>query len=661
MNALSSPNATGPVTRQSLRQRSLYQRSTFLVLLLALVSFVLAACSVDISTTQKIDSKGKGTRTMTAVVEVEDDDATKVDAKKVEKSLRKAAPKGTEVTSVKKNGDKLTIKVEMSFKDIDEYKEVLSNALKAGGHNADSLEVEFRAIEGPLREDVLLKENASSRQLLDWMGQALIKDRLLTKKELEEFRVEDRGGTLDIGKSSFKDPRTPFFESKRIDHGFTSIRPLIEIKPDGYRVAVSYDMNNVGREQENARSKWIESVMPEGAEKVRTEDKRGIPSRATVIVKDVKDEKELESFLAPLLGDKNVKFTVTESEHPENPLVRIREYILSVDCSETCSNGEQRALIPLISDPDATYRRSGIKESEENELGFTQGAGFLVLAEVSGEKKFRAVAEKSEKLSSFTALLKPGAGDAVSFEVEVGVALAQLNADVEDIEKKLAPSDGSITSEMRGDEQVFTLKWEGSDTQELVSEVRKSFGSFSITEESEGALWQTTKGTVKLNPYADLHTDFEATPRLKVEPPALSSLSGDVPDEGYDLRGSTAEYSYSGPTIVGLVVAGAVIVLVILLVLLVVVLRKKKGAKAKGTGQRSVQDPPAYVQDQNHSHAMHWQTGNYSAPPAPPAGDAPPGPPMPPAENRRDFAPPPPEPQPGDDAAPPAPPAPPEK
>lgn len=68
---------------------------------------------------------------MTAVVEVEDDDAPKVDAKKVEKSLKKAAPKGTKVASVKKKGDKLTIKVEMSFKDIEEYKEVLSNALKA--------------------------------------------------------------------------------------------------------------------------------------------------------------------------------------------------------------------------------------------------------------------------------------------------------------------------------------------------------------------------------------------------------------------------------------------------------------------------------------------------------------------------------------------------
>lgn len=119
MNALSSPNATGSVARQNLHQRSLHQRSTFLVLLLALVSFVLTACSVDISTTLKMDEKGKGSRTMAAMVEVEDDDAAKVDAKKVEKSLKKAAPKGTKVASVKKKGDKLTIKVEMSFKDIE--------------------------------------------------------------------------------------------------------------------------------------------------------------------------------------------------------------------------------------------------------------------------------------------------------------------------------------------------------------------------------------------------------------------------------------------------------------------------------------------------------------------------------------------------------------
>ncbi|MDK7083095.1 hypothetical protein QP411_04105 [Pseudoglutamicibacter cumminsii] len=66
-----------------------------------------------------MDEKGKGSRTMAAMVEVEDDDAAKVDAKKVEKSLKKAAPKGTKVASVKKKGDKLTIKVEMSFKDIE--------------------------------------------------------------------------------------------------------------------------------------------------------------------------------------------------------------------------------------------------------------------------------------------------------------------------------------------------------------------------------------------------------------------------------------------------------------------------------------------------------------------------------------------------------------
>ena len=109
---------------------------------------------------------------------------------------------------------------------------------------------------------MLLKENASSRQLLDWMGKALIKDKLLAKKELEKFRVEDRGGTLDIGKSSFKDPRTPFFESKRIEHGFTSIRPLIEIKPEGYRVAVSYEMSTGARDKEKVRTEWIDCVMP---------------------------------------------------------------------------------------------------------------------------------------------------------------------------------------------------------------------------------------------------------------------------------------------------------------------------------------------------------------------------------------------------------------
>lgn len=187
---------------------------------------------------------------------------------------------------------------------------------------------------------MLLKENASSRQLLDWMGKALVKDKLLTNKDLEKFRVEDRGGTLDIGKSSFKDPRTPFFESKRIEHGFTSIRPLIEIKPEGYRVAVSYEMSTGARDKEKVRTEWIDCVMP------------------------------------------------------------------------------------FVSDPDGTYRPARMKESEEKELGFTHGASFLVLAEVSGEKRFRAVAEKSAKLSSFTAVLKPGAGDAVSFGVEVGVAVA---------------------------------------------------------------------------------------------------------------------------------------------------------------------------------------------------------------------------------------------
>ncbi|MDK7083097.1 hypothetical protein QP411_04115 [Pseudoglutamicibacter cumminsii] len=341
-------------------------------------------------------------------------------------------------------------------------------------------------------------------------------------------------------------------------------------------------------------------------------------------MKDVKDEKELESFLATMLGDKNVTFDVTESEHPENPLVRIKEYNLSVDCSEICSNGEQRVLMPFVSDPDGTYRPSGMKESEESELGFTQGAGFLVLAEVSGEKKFRAVAEKSAKLSSFTALLKPGAGDSVSFEVEVGVDRTQLDADVKEIEKRLAPSDGAITSEKRGEEQIFTLKWEGADIQELVGKVKKSFDSFSITEQREGALWQKTIGTVKLNPYKDLHSDFETTPRLKVEPPAFSSLNGDVPDEGYDLRGSSAEYSYSGPTIVGFVVAGAVIVLVILLVVLAGVLRKKKGAaKAKVSWKYREQQFVAPVHAYRDGGTHHEKPGFQAAPPppAPPEDD----------------------------------------
>ncbi|MFC3183594.1 hypothetical protein [Pseudoglutamicibacter albus] len=379
MNALKASVASHAHSKESQRRWP-----TLFLVLLALCSLVLTACSVDITTTQKMDANGKGTRSMTVVAELSKKEAGKVDVKKIEKTLKKAAPGGTKVDSVKKKGRKLTVNVTMSFKDIEDYKKVLNNALDAGGLNP-SARVDFETLNAQLRHGFTLEENVSSGQLLQWVRKALVDNKIVSKNKADGVWPEDRGGTLSVGNESTKAPRTPFREDKKTDHGFEGITLLIERRADDYRFAVLYRLDSEDKEDKEdkearkAREKWIDSVMPDGAQKVELRDSYGTDREELAVVMDVKDETELKDVLGSLLGDKNFDISITDVDEPQGLFSRGYEYKLEADCSQICEGGRSISFRPFVSTPGGVTRGYKYYNQETlNELGFTEGKLFLV-------------------------------------------------------------------------------------------------------------------------------------------------------------------------------------------------------------------------------------------------------------------------------------------
>lgn len=527
MNALKASVASHAHSKESQRRWP-----TLFLVLLALCSLVLTACSVDITTTQKMDANGKGTRSMTVVAELSKKEAGKVDVKKIEKTLKKAAPEGTKVDSVKKKGRKLTVNVTMSFKDIEDYKKVLNNALDAGGRSL-SARVDFESLNAELRHGFTLEENASSGQLLQWIRKALVDNKIVSKKKADNVWPEDRGGTLSVGNESTKAPRTPFQESKVTDHGFIAVTPLIEKRTDGYRFAVLYRLDSEDKEDKEARKareKWIDSVMPDGAQKVELPGSVGTDREHIAVVMDVKDETELKDALGALLGDKNLEVSITDLDEPEGLFTRVYEYTLEADCSQICEDGSSIPLRPYVSTPGVgTDGYKYPNQSTLDELGFTDGAIFTAISEVSSDNRFHTLDAKPMNLTSVTALLKPGVGDKVSFEVAVAVPESELGTEVEKLEKAFTPSHGSLTSEKKDGQRVFTFTWEGKSPEELEEKVRVTFNSFSMQENRRGGLWPESTVQIDFAPERDLNTTISSTPTLKVELPLMHGMKGEVP------------------------------------------------------------------------------------------------------------------------------------
>lgn len=649
MNVLKVSVASNAHTKENYRRRP----ALFLVLL-ALCSLVLTACSVDITTTQKMGANGKGTRSMTVVAELSKKEAIKADVKKIEKTLKKAAPEGTKVDSVKKKGRKLTVSVTMSFKDLEDYKKVLENALDAGGLSP-SARVDFETLNAELRHGFTLEENVSSGQLLQWMRKALVDNKIVTKKKADAVWLEDRGGTLSVGNESTKAAQTPFRESKVTDHGFEYVTLLIEKRADDYRFAVLYRLDSEDKEDKEARKareKWIDSVMPDGAQKVELRDSSGSDRGELAVVMDVEDETELKDVLHSLLGDKNFDISITDVDEPQGLFSRGYEYKLEADCSQICEGGSSGRLRPYVSTPGGDKRGYKYYNQETlNELGFTDGETFLGLEEMSIKKRFHGLDANPMKLTSITALLKPGLGDKVSFEVAVAVPESELGTEVEKLEKAFTPSHGSLTSEKKDGQRVFTFTWEGKSPEELEEKVRVTFNSFSLQENRRGGLWPESTVQIDFAPERDLNTTISSTPTLKVELPLMHGMKGEVPADGFELHSGEVEFAYSGPALAWFITMGALLLIVIAAIVLPVMFRKKIEAKLKRAGQDG--------RDGHSSQAIAYSSvrAQYN-PPAPPADDA--GPPAPPADNSVPPAPPAP---PGDNTAPtptpPAPPAPP--
>ncbi|MDR7294054.1 hypothetical protein [Pseudoglutamicibacter albus] len=403
-----------------------------------------------------------------------------------------------------------------------------------------------------------------------------------TSRETDTNGKGTRSMAVAARSAASKTSKSPIYASKISEHGFRNIYPLIEKRADGYRLAVVYRLDWGGEDAEKVREKWIDSAMPEGARRVKPIITLGSGREEIAVVMDVRDDAELQDALRSLLADKNLEVSITELEEPQGLFARGYEYTLETDCSRICGGPPVHVLFPYVSAPGpGTGGQRYIDTSRMKDLGFTEGATFTLLSKRDADNAFRASDARGMNLTSVTAVLKPGAGEKVSFEVSVAVPESELGGGSEKFEEALTPDNGSLTSQKKGEQRVFTFTWEGKDPEELTEKVQATFASFTMSESRKGGLWPETAAYVRFAPEHDLKTTIETTPRLKVELPFMHGVKGEVPGEGYDLTEPHQHVVYSGPSSAWFITMGVLAVVVLAGLAILLVFRKKISAKLK--------------------------------------------------------------------------------
>lgn len=403
-----------------------------------------------------------------------------------------------------------------------------------------------------------------------------------TDQDVGAYGKGTRSIVVAAEKASNTPSNSPLRKPKIKEHGFRQIVPLIKKRSDGYRLAVVYRLDGEGEDAEKARERWIDSTMPEDARKVKSTITIGLGREEAAVVMDAKDDAELQTALRALLGDKNLKVSITELAEPPGSFARGYEYALETDCSHICGGRPELVLSPYVSTPGPGIGgEKYIDASRMKGLGFTEGATFTQLIKRDGDNAFRAREARGVKLTSVTAVVKPGSGEKVSFEVSVTVPESELGGGSENFEEALTPGNGSLTLQKKGDQQVFIFTWEGKDPEELTEKVRQTFTSFTMSESRKGGLWPETRAQVRFAPERDLKTTIETTPRLRVELPFMHGVKDEVPDQGYDLSEAHQHFVYSGPSSAWFITMGVLAVVVLAGLAILLVFRKKISAKLK--------------------------------------------------------------------------------
>ena len=485
------------------------QRWMFLAVLLTIAALILSACGAKIETQLGLESAEKGTRTMQVSFNMKDNkDKIKGGVEALDASVRKHLPEGLEYGGIQSEGDKARATFTIPFSSVDEYRTKVASILKAAGSSATP-QISIVNSDQGLVQGIQVKENFSSKDLLDWLPEALVVDGVIeTSNKNSVFNSSSSETTVKFGEKEVKNSGGSTISAKDVqDRGFKAVFMDINEKDGGYSVMVSFSAKEImNSETSSAVDAYLNQVKPEGAELKKgldSSEARGYaPSASTSAAKEeigrtmlfqASSSQDLSDKLKKIFGASSTDLSFSREVTENDGSFKVEKTISgTLDCSLLCSPEGQGMTLTMKDSEDRRYepnysRRDRSSSSSNNRI--------LAINLVSS----RNISMKSMKVATSLGL---------DGSMEARFLYAFPTEDVAGAEQKLKDvfaggSNDETEVRQDGDATIVSVKVRGKDQNEFNQRLNEYLPDSKVTVTRPGG-------------YHPFGSDYTVTPEIKL-------------------------------------------------------------------------------------------------------------------------------------------------
>lgn len=485
------------------------QRWMFLAVLLTIAALILSACGAKIETQLGLESAEKGTRTMLVSFDMKDNkDKIKGGTQALDASVRKHLPEGLEYGGIQSEGDKARATFTIPFSSVDEYRTKVASILKAAGSSATP-QISIVNSDQGLVQGIQVKENFSSKDLLDWLPEALVVDGVIeTSNKNSVFNSSGSETTVKFGEKEVKNSGGSTISAKDVqDRGFKAVFMDINEKDGGYSVMVSFSAKEImNSETSSAVDAYLNQVKPEGAELKKgldSSEARGYaPSASTSAAKEeigrtmlfqASSSQDLSDKLKKIFGASSTDLSFSREVTENDGSFKVEKTISgTLDCSLLCSPEGQGMTLTMKDSEDRRYepnysRRDRSSSSSNNRI--------LAINLVSS----RNISMKSMKVATSLGL---------DGSMEARFLYAFPTEDVAGAEQKLKDvfaggSNDETEVRQDGDATIVSVKVRGKDQNEFNQRLNEYLPDSKVTVTRPGG-------------YHPFGSDYTVTPEIKL-------------------------------------------------------------------------------------------------------------------------------------------------
>jgi len=485
------------------------QRWMFLAVLLTIAALILSACGAKIETQLGLESAEKGTRTMLVSFDMKDNkDKIKGGTQALDASVRKPLPEGLEYGGIQSEGDKARATFTIPFSSVDEYRTKVASILKAAGSSATP-QISIVNSDQGLVQGIQVKENFSSKDLLDWLPEALVVDGVIeTSNKNSVFNSSSSETTVKFGEKEVKNSGGSTISAKDVqDRGFKAVFMDINEKDGGYSVMVSFSAKEImNSETSSAVDAYLNQVKPEGAELKKgldSSEARGYaPSASTSAAKEeigrtmlfqASSSQDLSDKLKKIFGASSTDLSFSREVTENDGSFKVEKTISgTLDCSLLCSPEGQGMTLTMKDSEDRRYepnysRRDRSSSSSNNRI--------LAINLVSS----RNISMKSMKVATSLGL---------DGSMEARFLYAFPTEDVAGAEQKLKDvfaggSNDETEVRQDGDATIVSVKVRGKDQNEFNQRLNEYLPDSKVTVTRPGG-------------YHPFGSDYTVTPEIKL-------------------------------------------------------------------------------------------------------------------------------------------------